>query len=163
MDESAIEFGPCVTNPEKILCLGFNYRKHAIETNTPIPTSPVLFTKCNNALLGHNGVIKLPTHVATKFDHEVELVVVCFLAASHLVGQGEKADQVLRAMLGRQQGQGFQNGVQNATDKGIDWTTWDGKPCGYEGFLADVFYFLLAVVLREPSLRERYYKPFTTA
>ncbi len=86
-----------------------------------------------------------------------------FLAASHLVGQGEKADQVLRAMLGRQQGQGFQNGVQNATDKGIDWTTWDGKPCGYEGFLADVFYFLLAVVLREPSLRERYYKPFTTA
>ena len=76
LDESKIEFGPCVTNPEKILCLGFNYRKHAIETNTPIPTSPVLFTKCNNALNGHNGVIKLPTHVATKFDHEVELVVV---------------------------------------------------------------------------------------
>jgi 2-keto-4-pentenoate hydratase/2-oxohepta-3-ene-1,7-dioic acid hydratase in catechol pathway len=76
LDESRIEFGPCVTNPEKILCLGFNYRKHAMETNTPIPTSPVLFTKCNNALNGHNGVIKLPTHVATKFDHEVELVVV---------------------------------------------------------------------------------------
>ncbi len=76
LDESKIEFGPCVTNPEKILCLGFNYRKHAMETNTPIPTSPVLFTKCNNALNGHNGVIKLPTHVATKFDHEVELVVV---------------------------------------------------------------------------------------
>lgn len=76
LDESKIEFGPCVTNPEKILCLGFNYRKHAIETGTPIPTSPVLFTKCNNALNGHNGVIKLPTHVATKFDHEVELVVV---------------------------------------------------------------------------------------
>jgi 2-keto-4-pentenoate hydratase/2-oxohepta-3-ene-1,7-dioic acid hydratase in catechol pathway len=76
LDESKIEFGPCVTNPEKILCLGFNYRKHAIETNTPIPTSPVLFTKCNNALNYHNGVIKLPSHVATKFDYEVELVVV---------------------------------------------------------------------------------------
>jgi len=76
LDESKIEFGPCVTNPEKILCLGFNYRKHAMETGTPIPTSPVLFTKCNNALNGHNGVIKLPTHVAKKFDHEVELVVV---------------------------------------------------------------------------------------
>lgn len=76
LDESKIAFGPCVTNPEKILCLGFNYRKHAMETGTPIPTSPVLFTKCNNALNGHNGVIKLPTHVATKFDHEVELVVV---------------------------------------------------------------------------------------
>jgi 2-keto-4-pentenoate hydratase/2-oxohepta-3-ene-1,7-dioic acid hydratase in catechol pathway len=76
LDEGKIEFGPCVTNPEKILCLGFNYRKHAMETGTPIPTSPVLFTKCNNALNGHNGTIKLPTHVATKFDHEVELVVV---------------------------------------------------------------------------------------
>ena len=76
LDESRIEFGPCVTNPEKILVLGFNYRKHAIETNTPIPASPVLFTKCNNALNGHNGVIKLPTHVATQFDYEAELVVV---------------------------------------------------------------------------------------
>jgi 2-keto-4-pentenoate hydratase/2-oxohepta-3-ene-1,7-dioic acid hydratase in catechol pathway len=76
LDESTIEYGPCVTNPEKILMLGFNYRKHALETNTPIPTSPVLFTKCNNSLNGHNGVIKLPTHVATKFDYEVELVVV---------------------------------------------------------------------------------------
>ena len=76
LDESKIEYGPCVTNPEKILMLGFNYRKHAMETNTPIPTSPVLFTKCNNALNNHNGLIKLPTHAATKFDYEVELVVV---------------------------------------------------------------------------------------
>lgn len=76
LDESKVEFGPCVTNPEKILCLGFNYRKHAMETNTPIPTSPVFFTKCNNALNSHNGKIKLPTHVAVKFDYEVELVVV---------------------------------------------------------------------------------------
>jgi len=76
LDESKIKFGPCVTNPEKILMLGFNYRRHATETNTPLPTSPVLFTKCNNALSGHKGVIKLPTHVANQFDYEVELVVV---------------------------------------------------------------------------------------
>ncbi len=82
-----------------------------------------------------------------------------FFVASHLVGQGEKADQVLRAMLTRQQGDGFQNGVQNAAYKGIDWTTWDGKPCGYEGYLADVYYFLLAVLLRESSSRERFYRP----
>ena len=76
LDESKIQYGPCVTNPEKILMLGFNYRRHAIETNTPIPKSPVLFTKTNNTLNYHNGEIKLPTHVGTKFDHEVELVVV---------------------------------------------------------------------------------------
>jgi 2-keto-4-pentenoate hydratase/2-oxohepta-3-ene-1,7-dioic acid hydratase in catechol pathway len=76
LDESKIEFGPCVTNPEKLLMMGFNYRKHAMETNTPIPASPVLFSKFNNSLAGHKAVIKLPTHVATKFDYEVELVVV---------------------------------------------------------------------------------------
>jgi hypothetical protein len=86
-----------------------------------------------------------------------------FLVASYLVGQGEKADKVLRAMLGRQQGGGFQNGVQNVGYKGIDWTTWDGKPCGYEGYLADVFYFLPAVLLREPSFRARFYKPLSVA
>ena len=76
LDEAKIEFGPCVTKPEKLLMMGFNYRKHAVETNTPLPTSPVLFSKFNNSLAGHNAVIKLPTHVATKFDYEVELVVI---------------------------------------------------------------------------------------
>jgi hypothetical protein len=66
-------------------------------------------------------------------------------------------------MLGRQQSGGFQNGVQNASYKGIDWTTWDGKPCGYEGYLADVYYFLITVLLREPSFRARFYKPLSVA
>ncbi|MDD5170262.1 MAG: fumarylacetoacetate hydrolase family protein [Syntrophales bacterium] len=93
LDESKIEFGPCVTNPEKILMLGFNYRKHAMETNTPIPTSPVLFTKCNNALNSHNGIIKLPTNVATKFDYEVELVVVMGKTA-HRVSEADALSYV---------------------------------------------------------------------
>lgn len=69
-------FGPCITRPQKIIMLGFNYRRHAQETGTPIPKAPVLFNKYNNALLGHEGVIKLPTKVAKKFDYEVELQVV---------------------------------------------------------------------------------------
>lgn len=81
--EDAIEFGPCVTNPEKILMLGFNYRRHAVETNTPIPTTPVIFTKCNNALSGHKGTIQLPA-VAKEFDYEVELVVVMGRAAANV-------------------------------------------------------------------------------
>jgi 2-keto-4-pentenoate hydratase/2-oxohepta-3-ene-1,7-dioic acid hydratase in catechol pathway len=76
LDENKIAFGPCVTDPEKLLLVGFNYRKHATETNTQIPSSPLLFSKYNNSLCGHNSIIKLPTHVATKFDYEVELVVV---------------------------------------------------------------------------------------
>jgi 2-keto-4-pentenoate hydratase/2-oxohepta-3-ene-1,7-dioic acid hydratase in catechol pathway len=72
IDESAAKFGPCITNPEKILMLGFNYRQHAAETKTPIPTAPVLFNKYNNALNHHGGTIKLPAS-AKKFDYEVEL------------------------------------------------------------------------------------------
>jgi 2-keto-4-pentenoate hydratase/2-oxohepta-3-ene-1,7-dioic acid hydratase in catechol pathway len=76
LDEGRLEFGPCVLNPEKILLIGFNYRRHAVEYKTPISDYPVFFSKFNNALAGHNSVIKLPTHIATEFDYEVELVAV---------------------------------------------------------------------------------------
>jgi len=69
-------FGPCITRPQKIIMLGFNYRRHAMETGTPIPKAPVFFNKYNNALLGHEGVIKLPSGVAKKFDYEIELQVI---------------------------------------------------------------------------------------
>ncbi len=75
VDEARAQFGPCVTHPEKIMMLGYNYRKHVIEVKQPMPTSPVLFNKYNNALNGHHGVIHLP-QVAKKFDYEVELVIV---------------------------------------------------------------------------------------
>ena len=74
--EEDVIFGPAVTNPEKILMVGLNYRKHAAELKMPLPTSPVLFNKFNNALLGHGRTLRLPTKVATQFDHEVELVIV---------------------------------------------------------------------------------------
>jgi len=69
-------FGPCITRPQKIMMLGFNYRRHAQETGAAIPKAPVLFNKYNNALLGHEGSIRLPTKVAKKFDYEVELQVI---------------------------------------------------------------------------------------
>ena len=74
--EDAIAYAPLVTRPEKIIMMGFNYRKHAEETGTPVPKDPPLFNKFNNALNHHGGTIKLPTHAAREFDYEVELVVV---------------------------------------------------------------------------------------
>jgi 2-keto-4-pentenoate hydratase/2-oxohepta-3-ene-1,7-dioic acid hydratase in catechol pathway len=79
--EADASFGPCLTSPEKIIMLGFNYRRHALETHTPIPKAPVLFNKYNNALSGHRGTIRLPTKVAKKFDYEVELQVIIGKAA----------------------------------------------------------------------------------
>jgi 2-keto-4-pentenoate hydratase/2-oxohepta-3-ene-1,7-dioic acid hydratase in catechol pathway len=74
--ESSIQFGPCVTSPEKIICVGLNYRKHAAETGNPVPKVPILFNKYNSALNGHRGVIKVSQEAAEKFDYEIELVIV---------------------------------------------------------------------------------------
>ena len=74
--EDSVEYAPLVMRPEKIVCVGLNYRKHAQEIGSPIPKAPVLFSKFNVALNRHNGSIKLPVEVAKKFDYEVELVIV---------------------------------------------------------------------------------------
>jgi 2-keto-4-pentenoate hydratase/2-oxohepta-3-ene-1,7-dioic acid hydratase in catechol pathway len=76
VDEDQADFGPCVTNPEKIICVGLNYRKHAAETNSAVPTTPILFNKYNTALNGHRGIIKVSQEAAQQFDYEVELVIV---------------------------------------------------------------------------------------
>jgi len=75
LPEKSIVYGSCVTNPEKILCVGLNYRRHAVETNLPIPTSPVLFSKFNNSLAAHQQAIPI-LPIAEKIDYEVELVIV---------------------------------------------------------------------------------------
>ncbi len=89
--------------------------------------------------------------------------VLHFLAAHYVVGEQEPADRILRAMLERQGRGEFQNGVTDSYPNGIDWTTWDGKPSGYEGYLADSFRFLQAVLLREAKFRERLYRPLDGA
>ncbi len=59
----------------KILCIGLNYRDHAIETNQPIPTEPIVFSKAPTALIGPDDDIVLP-RVSNQVDFEAELVVV---------------------------------------------------------------------------------------
>jgi len=66
---------PPIPNPGKILCIGLNYRKHAEETNNPIPPYPVVFTRFNNTLLPHNGKMPMPSH-SKQLDWEAELTIV---------------------------------------------------------------------------------------
>lgn len=73
--EEEVNYGPCVRNPEKILCVGLNYRKHALETNLSFPEKPIIFSKFNNALAGHQDII-IPPKVAKRIDYEAELVIV---------------------------------------------------------------------------------------
>jgi len=72
---SDLRLAPPVTRPQKILCVGLNYRKHAEESKMPIPSSPVYFAKFANSLAGHRDEIAIP-EVAREVDYEVELVAV---------------------------------------------------------------------------------------
>lgn len=74
-DESAITFAPVVSRPNKIICVGLNYKKHAEETNAPIPEYPILFNKFNNSLTGHHTDVQIP-NVTEKLDYEAELGIV---------------------------------------------------------------------------------------
>lgn len=75
LKEKEIEWGPCVTDPQKIICVGLNYRRHAEETNAPYPEVPILFNKFNNTLTSHMSEIAVPK-VTKKLDYEVELGIV---------------------------------------------------------------------------------------
>ena len=62
--------------PPKLLCIGLNYRLHAEETGSPIPTEPVLFCKLPNSYSGPGDPIVLPKDDATPdFEAEMALVV----------------------------------------------------------------------------------------
>jgi len=93
LNESGLRFGPCVVSPEKILCVGLNYRRHAAESGAAVPDVPVLFSKLNNALAAHGEDIPLP-HTAVGYDYEVELAVVMGRTASN-VSKEDALDYVL--------------------------------------------------------------------
>jgi len=83
LDEKELDFGPCVTRPSKIICVGLNYRKHAEETNSPYPKTPILFNKFNNTLTGHLRDIEVP-NVTEQLDYEVELGIVIGKTAKNI-------------------------------------------------------------------------------
>lgn len=75
LKEEEIQYLPVILNPEKIVCAGLNYLAHIREGNFECPEVPVLFSKFNNSLAGHNQKIPLPK-ASQKIDYEAELVIV---------------------------------------------------------------------------------------
>ena len=67
--------GPAIARPSKIVCVGLNYRDHALETGAQIPAEPVLFMKATTAICGPYDDLVLPRG-SVKTDWEVELGVV---------------------------------------------------------------------------------------
>ena len=66
---------PPVPRPGKTICIGLNYRAHAVEGGNPIPEYPAVFMRCATSLIGANGVMIYPDCSDT-LDYEAELAVV---------------------------------------------------------------------------------------
>jgi 2-keto-4-pentenoate hydratase/2-oxohepta-3-ene-1,7-dioic acid hydratase in catechol pathway len=74
---------PSITNPEKILCAGINYRSHAAETGRELPKQPSMFVRFTDTLVGHGGEMIRPT-VSSNFDFEGELAIVIGKGGRHI-------------------------------------------------------------------------------
>jgi 2-keto-4-pentenoate hydratase/2-oxohepta-3-ene-1,7-dioic acid hydratase in catechol pathway len=61
--------------PSKIVCVGRNYRAHAVELGHDIPTEPLLFLKPGSSLLAPGGIVRRPK-LSQRVDYEGELCVV---------------------------------------------------------------------------------------
>lgn len=78
-----LEFLPPVTRPDKILCVGVNYRPHIAEMGREVPDYPVVFVRFPGSLVGHDRPILRP-EVSEQFDFEGELAVVIGRRARHV-------------------------------------------------------------------------------
>ena len=70
-----LDYAPLVTRPDKIVCVGLNYRTHILEMGHDLPDHPTLFAKYRGALIGAHDDIVLPA-VSPNVDWEAELAVV---------------------------------------------------------------------------------------
>jgi len=64
-----------IPRPPKFICVGLNYRDHALETGMDIPTVPTIFSKFTNVVIGPGAPIVLPK-VSTRPDYEAEFAFV---------------------------------------------------------------------------------------
>jgi 2-keto-4-pentenoate hydratase/2-oxohepta-3-ene-1,7-dioic acid hydratase in catechol pathway len=122
---AAVQLLPPIPDPEKIVCIGLNYRKHAAEVGvTDPPEMPTIFAKYPNALVADGATVKVPT---AKTDYEAEVAFVIGKRAKE-VGEAEALDYVagytlLNDLSARD--------LQGATPQWMPGKVFDGSaPCG---------------------------------
>jgi acylpyruvate hydrolase len=76
------DLAPVVPAPEKIICVGLNYRAHAAEANLELPEYPTLFAKFGRSLIGPHDELVLPGN-SDKVDWEAELALIIGTPARH--------------------------------------------------------------------------------
>jgi acylpyruvate hydrolase len=78
-----LDYAPLVPRPDKIVCVGLNYRSHILEREHRLPDHPTLFAKYRQALIGAHDDIVLPA-VSDQVDWEAELAVIIGARARHV-------------------------------------------------------------------------------
>jgi len=86
-----------VPDPEKIICMGLNYRDHAEEAGQEIPEHPRWFGKFANSLIGDGGTVALPAAHPDFVDYEAELAVVIGRRC-HVVDEADALGYIAGAM-----------------------------------------------------------------
>jgi 2-keto-4-pentenoate hydratase/2-oxohepta-3-ene-1,7-dioic acid hydratase in catechol pathway len=80
-------------SPSKIVCVGLNYRDHALEMKKPLPDEPLIFLKPPTAVVGPGVPIQTPEW-AGRVDHEAEVGLV-IKKVTHRVKAARAADHIL--------------------------------------------------------------------
>ncbi|MEH7098296.1 fumarylacetoacetate hydrolase family protein [Neobacillus vireti] len=71
-----VQIGAPVLKPNKIICVGLNYKNHILEMKRDLPVHPVIFAKFATAISGPNDVFPLNSNLTKKLDYEAELAFV---------------------------------------------------------------------------------------
>ncbi|WP_294136994.1 fumarylacetoacetate hydrolase family protein [Sphingobium sp.] len=119
--EGTPRYGVPLKGVGKIVAIGLNYEDHAIESNLPIPTEPMMFMKALSSLNGPNDEVMLPKG-ATHGDWEVELGVIIGKTARY-VSEADALSYVAGYTLVNDVSERFnqkQRGTQWSKGKGHD-------------------------------------------
>jgi 2-keto-4-pentenoate hydratase/2-oxohepta-3-ene-1,7-dioic acid hydratase in catechol pathway len=91
---SDYRLGSPVARPTKAICVGLNYKQHALETGATPPVEPIIFMKAPDTVIGGNDDVIIPPN-SVKTDYEVEICVVIKKRALYLKSPEEAADYIL--------------------------------------------------------------------
>lgn len=117
--DEAPRYGVPLKGIGKIVAIGLNYEDHAIESNLPIPTEPVMFMKAVSSLNGPNDEVMLPQG-ATHGDWEVELGVIIGSTCRY-VEESAALDHVAGYVLANDVSERF-----NQKQRGSQWSKGKG-------------------------------------
>jgi len=78
-----LDLAPVIPDPDKIICVGLNYRAHVEETGRTVTEKPALFARFAASQVGHLRPLVKP-EVSDEFDYEGELAVVIGRGGRHI-------------------------------------------------------------------------------